>query len=267
MKKIIFILLVAIAIINCNSVNYDTKKEPIANVGDTILFLSDFNKIMLLSSCDIVVTQVANKNFSAKLEKKYLKNFDIYVKNKTLYIKQNNKKLKAKNNHEQVKIDINAGILSELTIQSSGNIYQKGDWDFPDLTLNVFGSGDFVLENIKTKNFVYLNTTGSGDISIKQLQTLKLNNIISGSGDISITKITHCQDIKTKIAGSGDIQINSQDTIDVNKIKVVGSGNCKFEEMPSYAAYVNITGSGDVYVNSISLLEANIIGSGDIYFS
>jgi hypothetical protein len=260
MKKIILTLSVMFIVSNCFSGNYSETTHITTPVNDSLKKLPHFKQIVLNASVNLYIKQTDNQYYGAKFDNINQKEIELKVENGTLYINPK----KSKNLPEKVTIYV--GDLSGITIQSSGNVYQKGDWVFQSLSLTTNASGDFLLENIISKTYVNLTITGSGNIKIRQLTAIKLSNNVAGSGDITINEIKHCQDMKSNVAGSGDINIASITTVGVNEVNIAGSGKCKFDKLPTYTAYVNIAGSGEAYVNSISLLEVSIIGSGDVYF-
>lgn len=115
--------------------------------------------------------------------------------------------------------------------------------DISSFTLNASGS-IFLLNDI-TPNSLYLRTTASGNISLK--------NVVTGYIDAETT-------VSGKITATGGTVINE-------KLKTKSSGKIDFSAIAAKDAIVTTKGSGDIKVNASEKLDATIDGSGSVYFS
>ena len=85
----------------------------------------------------------------------------------------------------------------------------------------------------------------------------------SGSGDISVRRVKG-KEFKYTISGSGDVLLDG--TVDQLEISIAGSGDVDARDLRSKEAYVKISGSGDVEVYASEYLDGRIYGSGDISY-
>lgn len=101
-------------------------------------------------------------------------------------------------------------------------------------------SGPVRLEvSVTTLNGVEIN--GSGDISVKNVDSGRFDIEINGSGDVDLDG--KCADLNIKVGGSGDIDARN---------------------MKCSTADLDINGSGDVYAYATESVVLDINGSGDI---
>ncbi len=113
----------------------------------------------------------------------------------------------------------------------------------------------------------YLSVTGSGDIkAVTPITSNHLTTTISGSGDISISEL-NVSTLKATISGSGDIKLSGSSVGKQAEVKVTGSGDINIRGIEFSDADVTITGSGDAYIVVKENLNARVVGSGDIVYS
>ena len=142
--------------------------------------------------------------------------------------------------NSQVDILITLPELSEISISGSANIFSETPVRTDDLTLEISGSGDIILN-------VFANTIASD---------------ISGSGNININGT--CQNLIVDIAGSGEVRLYG--FTDRAQLSITGSGDISALNLEINDCFANIAGSGDMYIWANDLLDADILGSGDIYY-
>lgn len=85
---------------------------------------------------------------------------------------------------------------------------------------------------------------------------------IAGSGNLDLD--VQCPDIEISIGGSGTAEMEGK-TRDL-EVNIGGSGDYKGENLLSENATVSIGGSGTAKVHASIKLEANIAGSGDVFY-
>ena len=111
----------------------------------------------------------------------------------------------------------------------------------------------------------FLSLAGSGSIDapsmIKNSDAIRID--LAGSGHISA--IVETPKVSVDIAGSGNTALAGQ-TRDMN-ITIGGSGDCVAEQLKSENCNVSIGGSGTVKVYASTSLDANIGGSGNVYYA
>jgi predicted small secreted protein len=116
----------------------------------------------------------------------------------------------------------------------------------PDVRgFDVSGSGELFVNNPLISDFVDMNISGSGNISVFQMNANELIATISGSGNI---------DVNTGVVNQEQLQIS-------------GSGNIDLVGIESDTTSVNISGSGNASVWATSLLDVTITGSGNVYYT
>lgn len=127
--------------------------------------------------------------------------------------------------------------------------------------LSVSGSGDIVAEDeIKTR-ILDLAISGSGKISIEDLQAERVKAAVSGSGDIEIEDGEVTDDLTVAISGSGGVKAENLEAENV-EVKISGSGNCSITSNGSLNA--RIAGSGNVYYKGNPNVDSSVAGSGRV---
>ena len=125
----------------------------------------------------------------------------------------------------------------------------------------VAGSGNITNQSVIEGKQMDIAVSGSGDITIDDLEAVKIGIRISGSGDISLKGRKKAESLEISISGSGDVDVSGIVT-DKVKVRISGSGGAKV-----YAEndlQVSISGSGSVYYKGNALIDARISGSGEV---
>ena len=104
-----------------------------------------------------------------------------------------------------------------------------------------------------------------GIASVQSLDTLQLDSLflsISGNGVADL----HCQSdmLWASISGSGQMTLKGQ--TGVLSLRVAGSGNLQALDLQSRLVKASISGSGNAHVNASYQLDADIGGSGVLYY-
>lgn len=124
---------------------------------------------------------------------------------------------------EGIHINVTAPQVNSFTLNTSGSIY--------------------CLDDIETTN-LFLHTSGSGNISLKNVQAGSIEAISRVSGSIT--------------ARDGSVQNEN--------LKTSGSGQINLSGILARTATVRTSGSGKVQVRAADYLHATIEGSGSIYY-
>ena len=115
---------------------------------------------------------------------------------------------------------------------------------------------------VKTKSIEQLKLLGSGIIDCSWIDESSVIFDLLGSGDIiSNVDVDY---LEANIAGSGKNRING--FTDRSNMNITGSGDINALNLESNDCFVNITGTGDMYVWANDLLDGEILGSGSIYY-
>lgn len=248
MKKISFLIVVIFFSVNSILGQLSTK-----NVN-----ITDFNSLKLNMSANVVIEQSFDYKVVIEAEEKVLDKININVVDETLVI-SSNKNIKT---NKPLTIYVSCPVINELEVNGSGEISQKGQWEFSNLLLSVVGSGDINLVDITVATSLISNIEGSGDIVVGgKLDIDKLECSIYGSGDININSFGNCIMQKISVHGSGDIKTNIISKVaDVN---IYGSGDARL--LCNICLNGNVYGSGDIVFSGNPNVNFNKYGSGDIY--
>ena len=126
-------------------------------------------------------------------------------------------------------------------------------------SVSLGGSGKIIGENSIEADNLSLSVSGSGRIELK-IEADDLEQKISGSGSISISGEADRAEIS--ISGSGNLEALDLE-VDDCVVRISGSGRCKISVGDSLEA--NISGSGSVYYKGDpDRLISNVSGSGKV---
>ena len=109
----------------------------------------------------------------------------------------------------------------------------------------------------------YMNLTGSGQITGDDLSAEDLRVEINGSGRVDLRGLD-VEFLDALITGSGDFVFWG--AANETDLDITGSGNIDAFHLESVNCIASISGSGNIYVNVQSRLDAYISGSGSIFF-
>jgi hypothetical protein len=116
---------------------------------------------------------------------------------------------------------------------------------------------------IRANDLAKLIIEGSGNTHCNKLITSSLNLQISGSGNISFDDLT-LNTLKARISGSGNISLSG--TTNTSDISISGSGSFGTYDLLHDTCNATISGSGSIEIAFTNQLNANISGSGNIYY-
>jgi hypothetical protein len=126
-------------------------------------------------------------------------------------------------------------------------------------SVSLGGSGKIIGENTIESDDLYLSVSGSGRIELN-LEADDLTQKISGSGNIEVSGSADRAEIS--ISGSGNLNALDME-VDHYTVKISGSGKCKINVGDSLEA--NISGSGSVYYKGDpDKIRSNVSGSGKV---
>lgn len=128
--------------------------------------------------------------------------------------------------------------IDVVSIQGSGDVTSTGEFNTPDMKLDVQGSGD--LRMAVVAKTIRAGVQGSGDITLSGTCGM-LHAAVQGSGDIKAGELK-TGSAKASVEGSGDITVQAADNLDAN---VQGSGDVKYKGKPAHIDS-KVQGSGDV---------------------
>ncbi|GAO43431.1 head GIN domain-containing protein [Flavihumibacter petaseus] len=125
---------------------------------------------------------------------------------------------------------------------------------YEPIEVHVYGS---------TLNGLHLSGSGSAQVA-SPVNTQRLWLESSGSGSISVMSLS-ANELETRISGSGSIRIQNGQ-VQTEKIKISGSGQTDLRAVTAKSAYTETSGSGDIWLWADEYLESEISGSGNVWY-
>ena len=234
MKRISVALLLAIAVISLNSCRKVIGHGPVVTENRT---LSNFTAISFGVPGDMYYTQDSVYRIEIQAQENIIREIETYVNGNELKIRvRDHAHLRSR---EDIRINISAPSISGLSMSGSGNVK--------------------VLQPYKPSN-VRLVVSGSGTMSINQLETNNIEADVSGSGELFVFNGTAKHE-DADISGSGRIDLLGIIT-NTARVQISGSGSIKVhvnQELNS-----KISGSGKVYYKGNPIVNTTVTGSGKV---
>ena len=200
--------------------------------------VSNFNQISMSIPADMHLTQGSKNEVIIEADEEVLAKIETKVSDNNLNIRF--EKWYNYRGTKQIKVYITVKDINKLVLSGSGDIISKSP--------------------IRT-NKLGLIVTGSGSITIDNLDVSELLAHISGSGDIRIVGNSKGEELDATVTGSGDIYAMDMEFSNGDLV-ITGSGTIKANITNELDA--NITGSGRIYYKGKPLIDANVTGSGKI---
>lgn len=122
------------------------------------------------------------------------------------------------------------------------------------------GSGFIHADNIVTSDYT-IGLSGSGDI-FSSVTASETECTISGSGSAHMG--VDANRLHAAISGSGSMEFWG--VANRAELEISGSGSFHNYELETVECYVNISGSGSMYVNVAEYLDVTISGSGSVFY-
>lgn len=129
---------------------------------------------------------------------------------------------------------------------------------------NIHDVDDLVI-TVTAPAFDEFEVSGSAEvIAHDPLDGIDLDVEVSGSGDVSLTDVDYDR-IDVDVSGSGDVLLQGIAVQSVN-YEVSGSGGVDALDCPTPRAIVKVSGSGTVRCHALDYLRATVSGSGDVLY-
>lgn len=234
MKRISVALLIVATIVSLNSCRKVTGHGPLVNENRSI---SNFNSISFGIPGDLYYTEGSNYNIEIVAQENILKEIETTLIGTELKIRvRDHVHLRA---HEDIRINITAPALTTLSSSGTGNVKVLQPYRPSNSKLAVSGSGTMTIQQLETNN-IDAEVSGSGELFIASGTANHINADISGSGRIDMIGLT-TNTANTKISGSGSVKVN---VIQELTTKISGSGKVYYKGNPTINT--TITGAGKV---------------------
>ena len=245
MKKIFFILAMAMAVTSCAtaqdvivpSKNYVTKK---VSVGK-------FDGISTATSIDVLYTQTSG---SQDIEVYAPDNLMEYVK---VAVEDGMLKVRFKDKDSKKGISINGKHKTEVRV-SAPAVHK----------LQASSSGDIILKNgLQTKGQVSMKSSSSGDIEGGNVVCDVLNAEASSSGDVSI-KDLKAETVNAAASSSGDVILSG--VCHSANISASSSGDVEAKNLKADAVNANASSAGDITCHAVESLNVTTSTSGSVSY-
>lgn len=199
--------------------------------------ISNFDKIALSGSGEVIVTQSGSESLSIETDKNVMKYIEAEVKGGilTLGIKEN---VNVSPTHLVFYVSVDN--LSGLTVSGSGKI-GSDKIETNHLDVLVSGSGEVQIADI-TASEVKAEVSGSGAIDLVG-EAAAQNVTVSGSGKYLAGDVCSAS-VAIYVSGSGDATVCATGRLDANNS---GSGSIKYYGQPT----VNTSSSGSGTIKSL----------------
>lgn len=138
----------------------------------------------------------------------------------------------------ETKATISMPALRGLDISGSSNALVKGLVSGDKLDIEVSGSGDIKMENVRVQE-LDADLSGSGNLEISAGTAGKASYDISGSGSVRCFGVVS-QDVEAGVSGAGSMQVNAASNLDVD---ISGAGNVDYKGNPRITQDVSGAGS------------------------
>ncbi len=186
-------------------------------------------------------------------------------------------------NNIRLKFIITNPTLEGVHISGSGSVNVETPIESKQLTSTISGSGSLrYMDGKASKHSVSIS--GSGSVSAAKLQADEvsvfingsgsaavysartLNSTIPGSGSLDVDGMSDALQIVSEISGSGSIRFKNNGKAQKHDITIRGSGSVVAEKLQTNTVNVQISSSGDARIFATAVLEAQLDGSGSVYY-
>jgi len=163
---------------------------------------------------------------------------------------------------EEYKIEVKAqqNLIDILEVNKNNHRLEIGIKDSYNVTSDF--DINFYITLPKIKKAII---SGSGDMTLSKFETIEdLTLEINGSGNITTKNNIDIKNITSKINGAGKIKLLG--TNKKQNIKISGSGDFNCFDFVSEEVIIVISGSGNCNVYAENKLNVSILGSGSIFY-
>lgn len=197
----------------------------------------NFTGIELRAAGNVYFQQLPTYKVEVTAQQNVLDVLETYVSNGRLVIKfENNVHVRTE---DDIVFRISAPDINNIRVSGSGDVYAAAPVHGTDMEMDISGSGNITLHQLDARS-LDADISGSGDIKIDHGVINDERLKVSGSGNIDLAGIV-ARNVNTTTTGSGDIRVHVTDKLDV---KISGSGSVYYHGNPVINA--SVSGSGRV---------------------
>jgi hypothetical protein len=232
MKKFAIGLLSIIALATMNSCKKVIGEGPVVTETRTT---RDFSEIDFGVSGEMVFIESTETEIEIEAQQNIIDLIQTYVSGDELKIRfRDDRRVTS---HERIVVTVRAPSVRSFAVSGSGSLEVLDTLSGDNTRLRVSGSGKITVPDVDAGN-LEAKISGSGRIEALNGVANSLNVSISGSGNVDLASVT-VNNATTQTSGSGTIRLNVLDKLNVH-----------------------ISGSGDVYYRGNPEVDVNISGSG-----
>ncbi|MBO9573053.1 MAG: DUF2807 domain-containing protein [Chitinophagaceae bacterium] len=234
MKNVYAAILIALAVISLSSCKKVIGTGPVVSESRTTASFSEIEfsvpgSIRYIDSETREIIIEAQRNIIDVIETRVSDNkLKVYVRDNTNI-----------RSHEEITITVKGPGVNRIALQGSGNLEIPGAFTPTNARLSISGSGNMTVDNIET-NSLEVNISGSGNIKVRDGLAVDENITISGSGNVDLVGV-EASTATTKTSGSGSITVFVHDELNA---RISGSGDVYYKGDPT--VNVDVSGSGKV---------------------
>ena len=234
MKKALLVLAAAITLTTIQSCKKIKGDGPVVTETRTT---SSFKGIYSSISGDIHYTTGTRHSVEVRAQQNILDIIETRVVGNELKIEFTGNHSIGK--HDHIDVYITSPDANNFSITGSGGLDATGSMHPNDMRLRVTGSGSMTIDDLDADN-ITATVSGSGDIIVNNGNAINEDITITGSGSVDCLNVK-ARDVNTNTQGSGSMKVYATDFLDV---RIMGSGSVTYKGNPSINN--NITGSGKV---------------------
>ena len=233
MKKISWALLL-VAVIMLPSCRKVIGHGPVISENRS---LSGFTSINFGVPGDLFYTQDSVYKIEIQAQENIVREIETYLVGNELKIRAHDHV--TLRSSEDIRINISAPSITGLSLSGSGNLKVLHAYRCINSRLVVSGSGNMTINQLETDN-IDANVSGSGELMVFNGLAKHVDTDISGSGRIDLLGIV-AKTARTQISGSGSVKLHVTDELNS---KITGSGSVYYKGNPVVNS--TVSGSGRV---------------------
>jgi hypothetical protein len=221
--------------------------------------VSGFDKVDLKSIGNLTITEGSAESLTIKADDNLMQYITTEVINGTLEIGM--KPNLSINPSQSIEYALEVKSLSSVALSGFGNITAE-KLTGKDLTVKLSGSGNISIGELQSETLL-TRLSGFGNLDVTKITVNKPTLEVTGSGDITVDEMD-AVDLVVRISGFGNANIVGKVT--TQEVRILGSGDYIASDLESDTAVVEVSGFGNAKVWAKTSLDVKITGSGNIEY-
>lgn len=210
-----FLMMIAFALSSCNGERLVANNNVISETRD----LSGFEQVEAGGANNVHVAYGENFKVELRGSSNLVQAYETKIDNKTLTLRYNDD---VNVDDDDVEVFVTLPLLNGVTLSGSGDMDIRGQFpEAKEFVVNINGSGDINVSESFSCVSLEVDISGSGKAELSNLQTVRSDVTISGSGD---TYVHAEEQLDVRINGSGTVYYKGSPRV---KSDINGSGQVK----------------------------------------